>query len=350
MGLAVKSLHDFPVITDTTVVNGGTPLLAAQGLDGRDNTIQIIMRPIAPEDAVSFWSTEEQQTARLSAYYEVRVIMLEPEPARTMPGIVYALGTFVVNIGSPYLDHTRSIVSFELPPSTGLDALQRVEAEPARVSTDSGGGDFPHNRLELVGTNLLVGQSRTLVLKNALWADQGFETVPIDLAQNPGWAMDFRSDRIQVDVGQTASPDGATTLDVLPGPYQASLRVVKDEEVVLGQLKQITDSSNTTGFFVCPRVAAHGPPDADTRITVDIEPTFDLTDPALDVEVIVDGRVYERGIDPSPTTPSDNDGRFELAANSVTFQPLFDETIAGERLFRLVVNGAESQPFWIVTP
>jgi len=43
--------------------------------------------------------------------------------------------------------------------------------------------------------------------------------------------------------------------------------------------------------------------------------------------------------------PANNDGRFEVAAHSVTFQA-FDVS-PGDHPFRLIVNGAESAPFWI---
>jgi hypothetical protein len=35
---------------------------------------------------------------------------------------------------------------------------------------------------------------------------------------------------------------------------------------------------------------------------------------------------------------------------ALEFHPLFDPTIAGAHPLRLTINGAESQPFWIVTP
>ena len=352
LGLALKTLHDYPVITDNTVVNGAAmPLLAAQGLDGNDNSLQIIMRPISPEDALSFWATEEQQTARLSAYFEVRVIMLEPERPRTMPGIVHALGTFVVNIGSPFLQRSRSVVSFSLPPSTGFAEAQRIEATPARVSTDLGDPSFPNNRLSLVGTNLTIGKSRTLIWKNALWDSQGFQTVTIDPTVDPTWSLDVRSERIEVDIAPTITPDGVTTLTVFPGVYRASLRVVKDEEVILNHLKQINDCSNEVSLLVSPRVVSHTPPGVDNRITVNLAPTFDLTQPELDVELVVAGQIYERGfLAVPPAVSADNDGRFEVATNSVAFQPLFAVAVTGEHPLRLIVNGAESQPFWIVMP
>jgi len=352
MGLAIKTLHDFPVITDSTVVDGSSTPVLHPALVGRDNDLQIIMRPIPPEDATTFWSTEEQRTARLSAYYEVRVVLLEPEKPKTMPGIVYALGTFLVNIGSPSFERSRSGVSFPLPPSTGVLTPQVVETSPARVSADA---PAPDNRLELLGTNLAIGRSRTLVWKNALWATQGFPAVALDPGLNPSWGFVFGSDRIAVDVAADLDLDATTTLTVFPGVYSASLRVVKDEEVVLGQLKQILDSSNEASFFVSPRITGHGAPGPDTRIDVTVSPTFDLThgagtDEELDVQLVVAGRVYQRGFDPSPPSPSDNDGRFDVAAHTVTLQPLFSVASAGEHPLRLVVNGAESQPFWIVIP
>jgi len=347
MGLAIKTFHDFPVITDRTVVNGSSTPVLHPDLVGRDNNLQIIMRPITPEDATAFWTTEDQRTARLSAYYEVRVVMLEPEKPRTMPGIVYALGTFLVNIGSPSIGSSRSQVRFALPPSTGVSDPQTVESTPARVSTDA---TLPHNRLELLGTNLAIGRSRALVWRNALWAKLGSPAVTLVPGLNPSWSFLFGSDRVVVDIAPELQLDVTTTLPVFPGLYSASLHVVKDEEVVLGHLKQILDSSNEVGFFVIPRLVGHGPPGLDSRVVVTVAPTFDLTEPALDVQLIVEGRLYHRDFLAAPPSPSDNDGRFEVAAHAITLQPLFSVASPGEHPIRLVVNGAESQPFWIVIP
>ena len=349
MGYALKTFHDFPVITDKTRING-TSILDDE-LRGKDNTLQVILRPVSPEDAIQFWSTEEQRTARLSAYYEVRVVMLEPEKPRTMPGIVLNLGTFLIQLGSPHLDCSQSLVSFFLPASTGISDPRRIEATPARVSTDVGDPEHPNNRLVLRGTNLAIGKSRSLVLKNPLWAKQGFETAAINPALNPAWSLDFRSDGIDIDIAQTLALDATTTLIVFPGVYTATLLVVKDEEVILNQLKQISDSSNEVALFVAPRIKGHTTPGPDKRITVEIEPTFDLThgagtDEELEIRVVMAGRTYERkDFDPSPSDPADNDGRFEVSAHSVTFQA-FDVS-PGDHPFRLIVNGAESAPFWI---
>jgi hypothetical protein len=334
----------------------GTPILDPD-LRGKDNTLQVILRPVPPEDAIAFWSSEDQRTARLSAYYEVRVVLLEPEKPKTMPGIVLNLGTFLVQLGAPHFDRSQSVVSFSLPASTGIADPQRIEATPARVSTDVGDPSSPNNRLILRGTHLAIGKSRSLVLKNALWAKQGFDTVVIDPALNPAWKIGFRSDRIELEIDKTLKVGAITDLVVFPGVYTASLRVIKDAKVILNQLKQISDMSNEVAFIVAPRIKSHTlpdpllPPGLNKRITVEIEPTFDLTHGAgtsqeLEVRIVMAGRTYERkDFDPSPPDPADNDGRFEVSADSVTLQAF--DAFPGDHPFRLIVNGAESAPIWI---
>jgi hypothetical protein len=134
MGYALKTFHDFPVITDQTEIDG-TRILD-ETLQGKQNSLEVILRPVSPEDAIAFWSSEEARTVRLSAYYEVRVVMLEPEPPKTMPGIVLNLGTYLVQLGTPQLTSSQSLVQFQLPAQNG-GLIQQVTATPARVTLDS---------------------------------------------------------------------------------------------------------------------------------------------------------------------------------------------------------------------
>src|SRR5437870_950079 len=108
MGYALKTFHDFPVVTRATQING-TPILDPEF--GND-TIHITLRPITPEEALSFWNSEDIHTVRLSAYYEVRVVMLQPDPPKTMPGIVLNLGAFLFQLGAAQLNTTQSLVRF----------------------------------------------------------------------------------------------------------------------------------------------------------------------------------------------------------------------------------------------
>ena len=359
MGYALKTFHDFPVITDRTTING-TPILDFS-LHGKGNSLQIIMRPVSPEDAITFWGSEETRTARLSAYYEVRVIMLEPERPKTMPGIVLNLGTFVVQIGTPHLNCSQSLVQFTIPEKNG-GAIHEVEASPARVTLDSSASPpAAHNRLLLLGTNLTAGKSHSLVLKNSIWArltpaaGGPIEQTVIDLDQNPNWKIDFESDRVFVKLAPTLThvkPDATTiNLQVLPGFYSAFVRAIKDEKVIDNELKQIVVTSNEVGFTIAPRITEHGAPDANGNIQIDLGSEFDPLDTNLPedaIQVIVAGEVYT----PANVDPPANEKEF-FATNSpselIRIKPHFAVTVAEPQAhpFRLIVNGAESAPFWI---
>ena len=67
------------------------------------------------------------------------------------------------------------------------------------------------------------------------------------------------------------------------------------------------------------------------------------------IDLVIDGDVYTRagGFDPDPAK---NLGRFVVTtAHEITLQPLFAVTPPGAHAARLLVNGVESQPFWIET-
>ncbi|MGZ8361080.1 MAG: hypothetical protein ACXWUX_11225, partial [Allosphingosinicella sp.] len=75
---------------------------------------------------------------------------------------------------------------------------------------------------------------------------------------------------------------------------------------------------------------------------------FDMQAAGLEVQLVVDGIVYREAA--FTGVPADDRGRFVRQAGQVEFHPLFDPTLAGSHPVRLVINGADSQPFWAVTP
>ena len=359
-----KTFHDFPVITDQTRVNG-TGILD-EDLRGKDNSLQVILRSVSAEDALAFWNSEQTRTARLSAYYEVRVVMLEPEEPKTMPGIVLNLGTFLVQIGAPHLNSSQSLVRFKIPEKNG-GTVQQIEATPARVTLDSSANPpEPHNRLQLLGTNLTIGKTRSLFLKNGIWAklappDGPVEQTVVDIVENPNWKVEFQTDRVIVELATTLThvkPDGTIVdLPVLPGFYSAFIRSVKDEKVINNELKQISVSSNEIGFAVAPRIVQHEAPAPDGSITIDVGTEFSLLDvrlPADSIQVIVSGVVY-RSHKPDPDNTAFEQGQFRLESdlttgvNRVVIQPHFEVSVTEPQAhpFRLIVNGADSAPFWI---
>lgn len=358
MGYALKTLHDYSLIDDDTEISG-TQVLHAE-LRGRDNRLEVTLRPVTPEDAIAFWSAEDRQTTRLSAYYEVRYALLEPDPPRRLPGVVLSLGTFIVDLASPQLAGSRSEVTFTLPVQAG-GGPQTIVASPARVGPPGPPGA---NRLTLLGANLAIGQERRLYLRNARWRERAPEMervlVDPDLPQNAadGWTIEGASDRIDVTFGTqltVAVPAGPpVVLPVEPGIYHARVEVVKELRVIQGQLKEITDTSNETAFAAIPLVTGFTVIDStERRIRVELDPSVDLT-PAgapgpLDIMVVVDGEAYER-YDPTEPDATFDVGEFEPAGATVDFLARFDPDLPGTHPLRLIVEGAESEPFWIELP
>jgi hypothetical protein len=355
MGYALKTFHDFPVVTKATRING-TPILDPEF---GNEALQIILRPVTPEEALSFWSSEDIHTVRLSAYYEVRVVMLRPDPPKTMPGIVLNLGAFVFQLGTAQLTASQSLVRFKIPVKNG-GSIQQIEASPAQVTLNSSATPpAAHNRLVLLGTNLTSGKSRSVFLKNAIWADlksppaSVAETV-IDLTVNPTWNIDFQTDHITVNMAPTLrhiNPDG-TTLDlpVLPGTYTALVRTVIDEQVISNELKRITQSSNEVGFTVAARIEGHDLPAVDGTILIHVGPEFDLLDPNFPddaIQVVVASEVYSK-----PKSLPLKAKEFLIInnpQNALQIKPDFPVVVTQPETFTfgLTVNGAASAPFWI---
>lgn len=362
MGYALKTFHDFPRIDDNSEING-TPLLH-DNLLGRDNALEITLRPIEPSDSVAFWSAEDQATTRLSAYYEVRYALLEPEPPQRLPGVVLRLGSFVVDIASPQLAGSQSRVAFNLPAFAG-GGQQTIEATPARVGPPIAA--LPDsNRLTLLGRNIATGRTRRLYLVNSRWRervpslDRFLVDTDLPANQAEGWSIVEGPGRMEVTVGATLTlepPTGAPiVLPVEPGTYTASLEVVKESRMVLGQLKEITDTSNATSFAVSPRVVGWSVADPVQReIRVDLHDSFDLTPTgagspgALDILVVVNGETYARH-DPAVPGATFDEGEFQPFDHHLIFRARFDPSLPGTYPVRVIVEGAESQPFWVELP
>lgn len=354
MGYALKTLHDIPVITDATEVNLQQIITGVQR--GRGNRLNIELRKLEPESSFAIWTTGERQFARLAAYYQVGLVMLEPEPARTMPGIVLSLGAFVTPLGTVSLTGTHSALSFALPAIAG-GGTQTLRAEPARPAVTAPPG--PHSAFTIRGVNVSAGLRRQIVLRNARWGrlTPPVDAVPLDLALNAanGWTANFFADRIEVQLGSqvTFTPAGGgpnQTITVFPGIYAVQLDTVVNEQMVAGTLRAMSARSNEIAFQVTPRITGHALIPATSRIRIDIDPAFllDIVPPAgeeLDIQVVIDGQVYQRR--PAGQPPP---GEFLAQPNSVLIGASFPLAQPGLHSVRLSVEGADAQPYWIETP
>ncbi|MFO7561124.1 MAG: DUF4255 domain-containing protein [Enhygromyxa sp.] len=357
MGYALKTLHDYPVIHDGMVLDADEVL--PEGLRGLDNPVQVIMRPTAPEDAVAFWGAEDQQTARLSAYYEVRVILLEPEEPSAMVAPVLSLGTYLYQLGTVHLESSRSALAFVLPETAG-GTTQVVESTPARVCAKTE-EDPVVNRLTLSGHNLLSGKRRQVWLRCERWTNTappdgtgGAIPVDLDIAANltAGWALTASEDRLELDIAKQLTfindQDQATAIDLFPGIYTAFVRTTVEERVVAGQLVPITSDSNEVSLVVIPRIASVTT-QGTQRLLVTIVDTFALDDPSIDLRLFIAGQVYvESELDEMVEQVEGEAGQFEVTGpTTLLVQARFSTAAAADHAIRLIVNGAESAPFWI---
>lgn len=361
MGLAMKSFHDHPLITDGLAIapDAGPPeQVLAPGLVGRGNQIEVSLRPLTPEEALSFWSAEQTSTTRLSAYYEARTCLLEPEPPAQVSGVVTDVGLSVVPGRAPVLDRTMALSHF-VPPTASGAGPRTMETSPARASLAP--GFVPEvNRVHLSGSGL-TGDGRpgsaTIVLRTPAWArlTPAVSSATVEPVLNPVWGVEIRTSQAQFDLqGSVDVIDGgggAVTLEITPGIYAVSLRTERTAATASGVHRTTTAESNQVTFAVGARIdSVDPPPGPNQRMALNVVDEFDMTGPNLDVQLAIDGLMYLE-TDAFADDPVQDEGLFRRQSGGVMeFHPLFDAAVTGVHPVRLVINGAESQPFWIEGP
>ncbi|MCY0990921.1 DUF4255 domain-containing protein [Nannocystis sp. ILAH1] len=336
LGYALKALHDYPIVDDDTKI-GAVDILDG-GLRGSDNALQIIYRPVAPEESATFWNGDDQRLIRFSAFYEVRVVLMKPEPVTHIPGYVLSVGNYIVPTGVMHLASSHSVVRFTPP---GGDPIA-LPASPARVALELLGPpspEVPNNHLALHGSRLGGGR---LVLRSPLF-DPPNNQIVVDPAVNSAWDIHVTSTRITARIQASVNVDGVPK-KILPGIYGVSVQVSSDVALPGGLSKTVTSRSNELAFAVTPFVKDNGPVGAiGVALPVEVATGTNLTDPALagQIEVYVDGIAYTEAPGGAPKTFEITDGQhLDLYLH-------FDDGDAGNHPFRLIVRGAEAPPYWI---
>lgn len=315
MGLAMKALHDHPLVNDDTGVNGTLVMPAL--LRGNDNAFRIGMVPVKVDDAVSYWMAGSNPQ-RLAAYYQISVIKLEPQEPAIRAGRVLTYNIFVLPSDAPRVDTTANVISFTIP---GEASARSLELRPAQVTYDQG--------FEVVGS-AFTGNNVYLQIRRADWA----APVTVDAA----WNLTITSSRITATVRATAAG-----VDMLPGLYAASVRVERWRTVPSGT-RIVESSSNETPFAIAPQVTAISAPDAQGRFTV-TGATFQHPDlPPEKVSVFIGAAKLAPG-DAANLQPSE----FAVTGATTLAARLPAGLTPGESLsLRLIINGAENAPQWVV--
>jgi hypothetical protein len=361
LGFVARALHDFPVITDETVVPAALPnppnlsVFQTANMAGAGNRIDLVLRPVSIEEAVNFWSAEQDLVARLGLFYEARVILLSTPPVTSTPGIVYSLGGFVSISGQPFIESVQNLVGFVPPP--GFEApdpsspFQFISSNPARVSLFPVGAvpeDVPpdNNRFRIDGAELR-GEQTYVALRGQAGVGAAAPTersFRIDVGDaNPGWAFDVRGTEITVSLRHAVTDDEDTALLLYPGLY--SLQVVTGRQIN-SPLSDRTfeQSSNEVVFAVTPQVVSveglDGPGTA-RRFRLTLFGSYLRNE--LDIQLSVGGGVLRRDADTNTAGNYD----FTPATNQLDFA--VDTTGRTSPLpVNLLVNGAGSTPAWVV--
>jgi hypothetical protein len=363
LGFVARALHDFPIITDQTVVPAvppnppNPPVFQTANMEGANNRIEMVLRPLSIEETVNFWSAEQDLVARLGLFYEARVVLLSTPPVTSTPGVVYSLGGFVSVAGQPFIESVQNVVGFVPPqgfaPPDPSSTFQFVSANPARVSLFPSGaapGGIPpnNNRFHIDGAELR-GEQTYLALRGhagvgtAAPSERSFRVEVSDA--NPGWTFDMRGTEITVTMRQDVTDDEGTALVLYPGLW--SLRVITGRQINPPVSdRAFEQSSNEVVFAVTPQVvsvAGLGGPAAARRFRLTLFGGYLRNE--LDIQLSVGGGVLRRDADTNTA------GNYDFTPNTNQLEFAVDTTGRTSPLsVNLLINGAGSTPAWAVFP
>lgn len=319
MGLALKTLHDYPVIDDsTTVETAGSPrLVMPPALRGRGNRLRILLRPTPVEEASTYWQAGTQ-AARLAAYYEVNAALIEPDEPRVRRNRVLSVGVHTFLRGLPVIDRTSNRVSFTLPEES---APRELEFSPAEVPY---GGSF-----EIAGSELR-GDFTRLLINHRDFAD------PVEA--DASWNLTSNGSLLTA----TARPQAGSQA-ILPGIYGVIVRTTVRRTLPDASRRDFDSDSNEFPLAIVPRIL-------DVQFSTGIGIIrVDGFDPSAiggaELMLYIGSDRMERG------TASPDPGQFIASPpDRISFR-LPPGVLPGSWVpLRLIVRSSESAPLWVLAP
>lgn len=323
MGLAIKALHDYPLIDNSTEVKGVR--IVKPPTAEFDIPLRISLMPLPYSEAVSYW-TAGSTPLRLAAYYEVSVALLEAEEIKSRATRVLTYNVFSGIKGAPRLTASSNALSFAVP---GEPEPREAILQPAEVSYGQ--------TVTFKGSDI-GGRETILLLANAGWD----ETVQVDSS----WKVSGQTGELKAIVQQAITRPSLSDLVVLPGVYAAQVRVLDERVDSRGKTRRFEELSNFTPFTITPFVESLGVPDGAGVLEVKgaIFQHTSLTSSSVQV-YIAETRLV------SGTYNNLNQGEFAVRDENTLQIRLPSGLQHGISVpFRLIINGAESQPQWVAVP
>jgi hypothetical protein len=320
MSIAMKTLHDNAMVTTT---NPG----------GKKINIKITIQTLSPSESVQYWAAAESPV-RLSAYYEVSAVFLEPEKPKSYAGRVLSYGNYVFVNNLPQLTSSENVITYTVP---GDNNPKQVIASPAQTPPANSLPASPVNKLVLKGSGLGGGALELLII-HPRWSEPA-------VADPVTWELVRTADHtLTATVRESAIlQKSLTPVDLLPGLYAAQVSV-KITRVTSAGAKTFIQTSNQFPFLVAPRINSISPASGTGGTTfivnVFIVQHADLLPADIQVYIGEEQLLFKPG-------GVLNAGEFKI--NAVNLLELRAPAILAKGLVpvRVLINGVESTPNWI---
>ncbi len=311
MGIAMKALHDSPEISDTLPA-------------GSKNRFKITLQQLSPSEAVQYWTAGESPV-KLSAFYEVSVIFLEPKETTSYAGRVLSYGNFIFVQGTPQITASQNTIEYLVP---GDPTPRSVKIQPAQAPIG--------NKVSFYGNGFYSGTLK-LLLVSPLW--------PKPAETDAAWLITRVSEnQVDMTVQGTAILQGTVTVvDIVPGLYAARISLTEQRTLTNGTIKSFNHLSNQFPFSVMPGI---------TSIVAGAAGVFTVTGHLFqhaDIK-IDDIQVYIGETSLTNTNAVPLAGEFRITGNTTIVLHVPAGIHGNDIPLRIMVKGIESEPKWINIP
>jgi hypothetical protein len=353
LGYVARAIHDYPVLTKGTefpLITDSRYVNHLGDYIDEDTELELILRPAAPEETISFYSAGQQQGIRPTLFVEARVALIEPEPPKTtLPGIVLHLGTVVAPMGKVGLVGTRSTLGV-----WQLGSLVKLDANPGRVavfdSVNLPPGDGINDERDTISEDITGNNRLTIETFGTIGGDAELllegngQRIRVPRLAGTSWNFEHAVHTLSMSVFTTIRGylnDATVTSDIpiVPGLYSARLLVRYPDFR--------TRTTNSVAFFVMPQVLALTPGPAAGEFTLTISGQYLDSELVSEIEVSA-GSVGLRRRPPTldEDHPPSDDGTFRVSNNSVIFNLPQTEPTTGRKPVQLSVNGVPALPIY----
>ncbi len=316
MSVAMKALHDHSQIRVTTT--------------GKNVNIKVTLQTLTPSESVQYWAAAESPV-RLSAYYEVSVVFLEPEVQLSYAGRVLSYGNFIFTRNTPQITSSENTIEYFLP---GEATPRQVKIQPAQAPPAFIAPAPIGSVISFRGSGFNGGTLYLLII-SPLW--------PEAAVADASWLPELVSEhQLNVTLQPTAVLSNALTpVTMIPGLYAAQIRITQQKTLPDSTIKTFNHVSNQFPFAVMPRISMITPLGGGAfEVTCNIFQHPDIEEDDIQVYIGADKLVLSAAAAPAPG---------EFVITDVTRIELIPPSglPAGPVALRILIRGIESEPRWI---